>query len=88
MLGIVAGILLQGHSDITGKYIAPIGTIYLNLLKMMIVPVVLFSIMDGVISLGSVRKVGSIGWKTIVFFIGSNFNKSIIMYFKYDSILS
>lgn len=71
VLGIVAGILLQGHSDITGKYIAPIGTIYLNLLKMMIVPVVLFSIVDGVISLGSVRKVGSIGWKTVVFFIGT-----------------
>lgn len=69
VLGIVAGIILQKQADFTTNYLKPIGTIYVNLLKMLVVPVVLFSIIDGVVSLGSVKKVGSIGWKTVVFFL-------------------
>lgn len=69
VLGIIAGICLQNQADFTTEYLKPIGTIYVNLLKLLVVPVVLFSIIDGVCSLGSVKKVGSIGWKTVVFFL-------------------
>lgn len=69
ILGVIAGLLLQNHSDIAVSYIKPIGTIYLNLIKMIVVPVVLLSIIQGIISLQDVKKVGSIGVRTVVFYL-------------------
>ena len=69
LLGVVAGLLLQGNAHIAVDYIKPIGTIYLNLIKMVVVPVVLLSIMQGIVSLEDVRKVGSIGIKTVAFYM-------------------
>lgn len=71
VLGIVAGILLQGKGDFTSTFLQPVGTIYINLLKFMVVPVVLFSIIEGTISLGDIRRVGSIGWKTFVYYMST-----------------
>ncbi len=69
IIGVAAGLLLQNRSEIAETYIKPLGTIFLNLVKMVVVPVVLFSIMQGVISLKDIRKVGSIGGKTVVFYM-------------------
>lgn len=69
VLGIIAGLLLQSHADIADSYIKPIGTIFLNLLKFIVVPIVLFSIMAGIITMSDIRKVGSIGIKTIVYYL-------------------
>ena len=69
VLGIIAGLLLQSHADIADSYIKPIGTIFLNLLKFIVVPIVLFSIMAGIITMSDIRKVGSIGIKTIVYYM-------------------
>ena len=69
VLGVIAGLLLQSHAAIATDYIKPFGTIYLNLIKMVVVPVVLLSIMQGIISLQDVRKVGSIGVKTVAFYL-------------------
>jgi Na+/H+-dicarboxylate symporter len=55
--------------DIANGYIKPWGTIFLNLLKFIVVPIVLFSIASGVISMQDVGKVGSIGVKTIVYYM-------------------
>ena len=69
--GALVGMFCTGAeaTAFTTKYIKPFGTIYVNLLKFMVVPVVLFSIIDGVISLGDIKKVGSIGWKTMVYYL-------------------
>lgn len=69
VLGVVAGLLLQSHADVAENYIKPFGTIFLNLIKMVVVPVVLLSIMQGIISLEDVKKVGSIGAKTIIYYL-------------------
>ncbi|MBQ3090786.1 MAG: dicarboxylate/amino acid:cation symporter [Oscillospiraceae bacterium] len=69
LLGILAGVLLQNHPDIATSYIAPFGTIFLNLIKTIVVPLVLFSITQGIISLKDIRKVGSIGGKTVSFYL-------------------
>lgn len=69
VLGVIVGLLMQGKADIAENYIKPFGTIFLNLIKMVVVPVVLLSIMQGIISLQDVRKVGSIGAKTIAFYL-------------------
>lgn len=69
VLGVLCGLALQGSPDFATTYIKPIGTIFLNLIQMVVVPLVIFSIMTGVISLKDVRKVGAIGGKTIVFYM-------------------
>ena len=69
ILGIIVGLLMQNHADFADSYIKPIGTIFLNLLKFIVVPIVLFSIMSGIISISDIRKVGSIGIKTIVYYM-------------------
>lgn len=69
VLGVVAGLLLQSHADVAENYIKPFGTIFLNLIKMVVVPVVLLSIIQGIISLEDVKKVGSIGAKTIIYYL-------------------
>ena len=69
VLAIIVGLLLQGHSSIAENYIKPFGTIFLNLVKFIVVPVVLFSIMCGIISMSDIKQVGSVGLKTVVFYL-------------------
>ncbi len=69
LLGILAGVALMKTPEIAVHYIKPFGTLFLNLVKFIVVPIVLFSIMSGVISMRDMRKVGSIGVKTIVYYM-------------------
>lgn len=58
VLAIIVGLLLQEHSSFAENYIKPFGTIFLNLVKFIVVPVVLFSIMCGIISMSDIKQVG------------------------------
>lgn len=93
VVGIVLGLLsvnggLIDTSVLAGKemtalkflqeYIKPIGDIFLNLLKFVVVPTVLFSIITGIISLSDIKKVWSIGLKTILFYLSTTFVALII----------
>ena len=71
VLGIIVGIVLQQmkKADIATDYIKPFGDIYLNLIKMIVVPVVFLSIIQGVISLRDIKKVGVIGGRTVGYFL-------------------
>lgn len=69
VLAILAGLLLQSHASFADTYIKPFGTIFLNLVKFIVVPIVLFSIMCGIISMSDIKKVGAIGLKTVVFYL-------------------
>ena len=69
VLGCIAGAALMKTPEIAVNYIKPFGTLFLNLVKFIVVPIVLFSIMSGVISMKDMRKVGSIGVKTIAYYM-------------------
>ena len=69
ILAIVVGLLIQSHATFAENYIKPFGTIFLNLLKFIVVPIVLFSIMCGIISMRDIKKVGAIGLKTVVYYM-------------------
>ena len=71
VLGVVVGLVcyMTGTADFTAKYLKPFGTIFVNLLKFIVVPVVLFSMIDGILSMNDMKKVGAVGWKTVVFFL-------------------
>ena len=70
ILGIVVGLIcyFTGNAAFTENYLKPIGTIFVNLLKFIVVPVVLFSMIDGILSMDDMKKVGTVGWKTVAFF--------------------
>ena len=69
VLGIIVGIALTKQAAFANTYIKPFGTIFLNLVKWVVTPLVFFSIMAGVISMRDVRRVGSVGVKTIVYYL-------------------
>lgn len=68
ILGIVCGFVFRNYADFIAKYVAPFGTIYINLLKLMVVPMVFVSIANGIVSLGDIKKIENIGIFTIVYF--------------------
>lgn len=71
LLGIVVGAVLgaAGLKDITTNYVKPFGDIFVNLLKFIVVPVVLVSMIDGILSMDDMKKVGAVGWKTVLYFL-------------------
>ncbi len=69
LLAVLAGVLLHNQADFVNSYIKPIGTIFLNLLKFIVVPLVLFSIMAGILSMNDIKKVGSLGLRTLLYFM-------------------
>ena len=69
VLAIVVGLLFGKNPAFLNDYIKPFGTIFLNLLKFIVCPIVLFSILAGMISMKDIKKVGSIGAKTIVYYL-------------------
>ncbi len=68
LLAIIAGWLMQGIPDIAEGYIKPFGVIFLNLLKFIVVPLVMLSIVSGVISMEDISKVGKLGVRSLVYF--------------------
>lgn len=71
ILSVVAGLAAGLESlPFINQWIAPIGTIFINLIKMMIVPVVFCSLIVGVTSLGGDgKKLGRISIKTIALYM-------------------
>lgn len=68
VLGLVFGLVVIKTAipnSFTLDYIKPIGTIFINALKMIAVPLVLSSLIVGVSNLGDVSKLSRIGGKTI-----------------------
>lgn len=73
-LGAITGLLLNLFAPNVFKVLdpylfTPLGQIFLNLIKMLVVPIVFFSITLGVAGLGDPKKLGRIGVKTITYFL-------------------
>ena len=69
VLGVLVGLLLQGFPVVAEKGIKPFGTLFLNLIKMIMVPLVFSSLVAGACSLRDVKKLGRIGGKTLFFYL-------------------
>ncbi|MBR0368657.1 MAG: dicarboxylate/amino acid:cation symporter [Clostridia bacterium] len=69
VLAIIAGIAFTGNPAFATTYIKPFGTIFLNLIKWIVCPLVFFSIMAGVVSMRDIKKVGAIGGRTVVYYM-------------------
>ena len=72
ILSVVVGLTLGPDSAPWVKqWIAPVGTIFINLIKMMIVPVIFSSLVTGMTGLGDLKKLGRIGAKTFFIYMGT-----------------
>jgi Na+/H+-dicarboxylate symporter len=75
IIGMVLGILwallssTMGWSAFTINWIDPFGTIFINLLKLIAVPLVLFSIISGVANIGDPKSLGRMGGKTLMIYL-------------------
>lgn len=69
LLAVLVGVLLHNQAEFVNTYVKPIGVIFLNLLKFIVVPLVLFSIMAGILSMNDVAKVGKLGLRALLYFM-------------------
>lgn len=71
VLGIIWALLSSklGWSAFTIDWIAPFGTIFINLLKLIAVPLVLVSIISGVANIGDPSSLGRMGGKTLLAYL-------------------
>ena len=77
MIGLVAGVIYglvaaaQGWGKFTDDWISPFGSIFINALQLIAVPLVLASLVTGVASLSDLRKLSRIGGKTLAIYIAT-----------------
>ncbi len=68
VLAILTGWAMQSVPEVADSYIKPFGTIFLNLLKFIVVPLVMMSIITGILSMQDISKVGKLGVRVLVYF--------------------
>ncbi|MEQ9263983.1 MAG: dicarboxylate/amino acid:cation symporter [Balneolaceae bacterium] len=71
ILGLLWGLLssVAGFNNFTVEFIKPFGTIFINLLKLIAVPLVLASLVTGVTSLNDTTKLSRMGGKTVLIYL-------------------
>lgn len=67
VLGIIVGALFYGNPTIE-SYLKPIGDVFIRLIKMIVVPIVIATLVIGVAGTGDMKKLGKLGGKTILYF--------------------
>ncbi|SHH74105.1 Na+/H+-dicarboxylate symporter [Caloranaerobacter azorensis DSM 13643] len=73
-LGIIVGIVMGEKAS----YFAPLGKLFMQLIKMLVLPLITVSIISGASSLGNTRSAGKIGISTFVYFMGTTMVAVII----------
>lgn len=71
-LGVVFGLVLSfvdGGGTFIGDYIKPFGTIFINLLKLIAIPLILASLIKGVSDLKDISKLSQMGGRTILTYV-------------------
>lgn len=71
LLGVIYGLIAAQAEwlPFTDDYIKPFGTIFINLLKLIAMPLILFSLVSGIGNLKDISKLSRMGFKTISFYI-------------------
>ena len=66
-MGVVAGLVLGEKTS----HLKIVGDMFIRLLKMIIIPHILASMVSGIISLGDIRRLGRIGLKTFIDYVAT-----------------
>lgn len=67
VLGIVVGAIFYGNENVQ-TYLQPIGDIFLHLIKMIVVPIIISTLIVGVAGTGDMKQLGRLGGKTLIYF--------------------
>ena len=68
LVAIALGVILGVVAPDTGKAMRPLGDTFVNLVKMVIAPIVFFTIVLGIATLGDLKRVGRVGGKALLYF--------------------
>lgn len=72
VLGILLGSYLHYHADgrdwLIANFLTPAGDIFIHLIKMIVVPIVISTLVVGIAGVGDAKQLGRIGAKTIIYF--------------------
>lgn len=73
MLGILWGLIAvrTGLEEFTTNWVKPWGTIFIKLLKLIAVPLIFVSLVNGITSVTDISRLGRIGLKTILLYLGT-----------------
>ena len=69
LIGILVGLAIGFFSPSFTQTIAPLGNIFLRMLKMLIVPLVFFSIISGICKMGDVKQLLTVGLRFVVYIL-------------------
>lgn len=67
ILGIIVGAIFYGNTAVE-TYLQPIGTIFINMIKMIVVPIIVSTLILGVAGTGDIKQLGKLGGKTLIYF--------------------
>lgn len=72
VLGVIVGAILHDQPEIKDyvitNFLKPAGQIFISLIKMIVVPIVIATLILGIAGVGDSKKLGSLGLKTILYF--------------------
>lgn len=68
VLAIIVGLIFRENAT----YVEPLGDLFLRLIKFIIVPLILSTIIVGVTSAGDIKKLGRLGGKTVLYFLATS----------------
>jgi aerobic C4-dicarboxylate transport protein len=68
ILGIVLGVLLGMFYPHAGESMKPLGDGFIKLIRMMIAPIIFFTVVVGIASIGDMKKLGRVGIKALLYF--------------------
>jgi solute carrier family 1 (high affinity glutamate transporter) protein 1 len=71
VIAIFVGIIVGGWAPELALKFSILGEVFLNALMMIVVPLVVFSMIVGITGLGDIRKLGSIGWRTVLYYMAT-----------------
>jgi len=72
LAGIVLGLVIGFASPALADALSPLGDIFLNLLKMLIVPLVFFSITNGICKMQDGKQLRSVGGRIVLYYLVSS----------------
>ena len=76
LIGLILGIIVGGifyGSETAQSILQPFGDLFIRLIKMIVVPIVLSSIIVAIAGVGDLKSVGKLGSKSLTYFIGMTF---------------
>jgi aerobic C4-dicarboxylate transport protein len=68
LVAIVIGVLLGHYYPALGAQMKPLGDAFIRLIKMLIGPIIFFTVVVGIAGIGDLKKLGRIGLKSLLYF--------------------